>query len=75
MIRIGETPCRVLVRTIDMRHIVLMHPCMLHNLLEDEKKECNREHLFDPLTDPYGKCLEMVLWFLPCMIYIASDVH
>ena len=60
--RSGTTPCRV--RAVDMRHILLMLPFLLHNLLEEEVEEYNRQHPFEPITDPSDECIGIVLVFI-----------
>ena len=52
------------VRAVDMRHILLVLPFLLHNLLEEEVEEYNRHHPFDPITDPSDECIGIVLVFI-----------
>ena len=52
------------VRAVDMRHILLVLPFLLHNLLEEEVEEYNRQNPFDPITDPSDECIGIVLVFI-----------
>ena len=52
------------VRAVDMRHILLLFPFLLHNLLEDEVAEYNSNNPFDPITDPSDECIGIVLSLL-----------
>ena len=52
------------VRAVDMRHILLLLPFLLHNLLEDEVAEYNSNNPFDPITDPSDDCIGIVLSLL-----------
>ena len=52
------------VRAVDMRHILLLLPFLLHNLLEDEVAEYNSNNPFDPITDPSDECIGIVLSLL-----------
>ena len=52
------------VRAVDMRHILLLLPFLLHNLLEDEVAEYNSKNPFDPITDPSDECIRIVLALL-----------
>ena len=52
------------VRAVDMRHILLLLPFLLHHLLEEEVKEYNSHNPFDPITDPSDECIGIVLSLL-----------
>ena len=62
----SKLPCRV--RGIDMRNLLLLLPFLLHNLLEEEVEDYNRENPFDPIVDPSSECIGIVLllidWYL-----------
>ena len=56
------------VRGVDMRNLLLLLPFLLHNLLEEEVEDYNRENPFDPIVDPSSECIGIVLllidWYL-----------
>ncbi len=43
------------VRTMDMRHILLLLPSPLPDLLKKEVDEYNQSHAFEPISDPSDK--------------------
>ena len=49
---------------MDMRHILLLLPFLLHNLLQEEVDEYNSENPFDPVFDPSNECIGIVLLLL-----------
>ncbi len=50
--------------TSDMRHILLVLPFLVHDLLDDEVREYNDENPFDPTEDPSDECIGIALLFL-----------
>ena len=52
------------VRAVDMRNILLVLPFLLHNLLQEEVEEYNRNNPFDPIVDPSDECIGIVLLFI-----------
>ncbi len=57
-----KVPCRV--RKMDMRHILLMLPFLLPNLLQEEVEQYNQENPSDPIPDPSDECIGIVLLLL-----------
>jgi hypothetical protein len=58
----GKIPGKV--RAVDVRHILLLLPFLLPNLLQEEVEEYNRNNPFDPISDPSDECIGIVLLFL-----------
>ena len=52
------------VCAVDMRHILLLLPFLLHNLLEEEVEEYNIHNPIDPINDPSDECIGIVLSLL-----------
>ena len=58
----GKIPGKV--RAMDMRHILLLLPFLLHNLLQEEVEEYNSKNPFNPVCDPSNECIGIVLLLL-----------
>jgi len=59
----SKPPCKV--RASDMRHILLVLPFLLHDLLRPEVEEYNRLNPADePLVDPSSDCIDVTLLLL-----------
>jgi hypothetical protein len=58
----SKLPTRV--RGVDMRNLLLLLPFLLHNHLEEEVEDYNRENPFDPIVDPSYECIGIVLLFI-----------
>ena len=59
----GKPPCRV--RASDMRHILLVLPFLLHDLVRPEVEEYNRLNPEEePLVDPSSDCIDVTLLLL-----------
>ena len=59
----GKPPCRV--RASDMRHILLVLPFLLHDLVRPEVEEYNRLNpAEEPLVDPSSDCIDVTLLLL-----------
>jgi hypothetical protein len=59
----GKPPRRV--RASDMRHILLVLPFLLHDLVRPEMEECNRLNpTEEPLVDPSSACIDVALLLL-----------
>jgi hypothetical protein len=52
------------VRAMDMRHILLLLPFLLPDLLKEEVEEYNQSNVFEPISDPSDECIGIVLLFL-----------
>ncbi len=51
------------VCAMDMRNVLLLLLFLLHNLLEEEVEEYNRENQSKPISDPSDECIQIV-WLL-----------
>ncbi len=60
--QIDKLPCRV--RASDMRHILLLLPFLLQDLLAEEVEKYSKENHFDPISDPSDECIGIVNLFL-----------
>lgn len=59
----SKPPCRV--RASDMRHILLVLPFLLHDLVRPEVEEYNRLNpAEEPLVDPSSDCIDVTLLLL-----------
>ena len=59
----GKPPSRV--RASDMRHILLVLPFLLHDLVRPEVEEYNRLNpAEEPLVDPSSDCIDVTLLLL-----------
>jgi hypothetical protein len=59
----GKPPSRV--RASDMRHILLVLPFLLHDLVRPEVEGYNRLHpAEEPLIDPSSDCIDVILLLL-----------
>jgi hypothetical protein len=59
----GKTPSRV--RASDMRHILLVLPFLLHDLVRPEVEDYNRLNpAAEPLVDPSSDCIDVILLLL-----------
>jgi hypothetical protein len=45
------------VHAMDVRNVLLLLPFSLHNLLEEEVAEYNRENPLKPIRDPLDECI------------------
>lgn len=59
----SKPPCKV--RASDMRHILLVLPFLLHDLVRPEVEEYNRLNpAEEPLVDPSSDCIDVTLLLL-----------
>jgi hypothetical protein len=58
----GKLPPKV--RAVDMRHILLLLPFLLDNLMHDEVAAYNLKNPFQPIHDPAKELVSMVLLLL-----------
>ncbi len=63
------------VRAVDMRHILLLHPFLMNGLLADVVQEHNRNYPLRPVYDPSKELIELPCCSFDGICYIGDGFH